>query len=378
MADTARLPAVKLVFVGDSITDFWLLGDDPWIPGRMHGRRVWDESFGGAVPQNHALNIGISGDRTEHLLFSILPRTQGGLGELDAAALAPEFFVLMVGINNSYAPEAPVADSVYEGVLAVMRSLHARKPATRLLLQSILPTAQPSRDDTVVRPVNARLAALAKSPEFASFTIWLDLYPSFVDAKGRQDALLTVAASVFYTPSKHKNHEQDTSIALKQLNSRSHVMATSLGGALALCAAQALAALGREPTVPVPFSASSTPAARGLAAASGARSGLYTSHPLQLENGTVVQEYATLAGQVFAVSWRGPVLPDLSLLLGEFFRGYKLETDQARALGKRGSIVNVANRKLIVRSTGRMRSFAGYAYAPELIPAGVNIHDVLQ
>ncbi|MFZ4482332.1 MAG: GDSL-type esterase/lipase family protein, partial [Rhodoferax sp.] len=291
---------MKLVFVGDSITDFWLLGDDPWIPGRMHGRRVWDESFAGAVPQNHVLNIGISGDRTEHLLFRILPKTQGGLGELDAAALAPEFFVLMVGINNSYAPEAPVADSVYEGVLAVMRSLHARKPATRLLLQSILPTAEPSRDDTVVRPVNARLAALAKSPELTTLHLWQPARRPLINLLGKlfrqAEPLLTVAASVFYTPGKHKNHEQDTSIALKQLNSRSHVMAASLGGALALCAAQALAALGREPTVPVPFSASSTPAARGLAAASVARSGLYTSHPLQLENGTLVQEYATPAG----------------------------------------------------------------------------------
>ncbi|MCV2368128.1 GDSL-type esterase/lipase family protein [Roseateles oligotrophus] len=191
-ADTASLRAVKLVFVGDSITDFWLLGDDPWIPGRMHGRRIWDESFGGARPQNLALNIGISGDRSEHLLFRILPKAQGGLGQLDAAELAPEFFVLMVGINNSYAPESPVADSVFDGVLAVMRSLHARKPGTKLLLQSILPTSEPARDDTVVRPVNARLAALAKSPEFAGFTTWLDLYPAFVDAQGKQDAQLFV------------------------------------------------------------------------------------------------------------------------------------------------------------------------------------------
>lgn len=192
IADAASLRAVKLVFVGDSITDFWLLGDDPWIPGRQHGRAVWDESFGGADPQNRALNIGISGDRTEHLLFRILPKSQGGLGQLDAEALAPDFFVLMVGINNSYAPEAPVADSVYEGVLAVMRSLHARKPGVRLLLQSILPTSEPSRDAAVVRPVNARLMALARSAEFAGFTTWLDLYPAFVDAQGKQDPRLFV------------------------------------------------------------------------------------------------------------------------------------------------------------------------------------------
>jgi lysophospholipase L1-like esterase len=192
VADTASLHDVKLVFVGDSITDFWLLGDDPWIPGRMHGRRIWDESFAGAVPQNRALNIGISGDRTEHLLFRILPQAQGGLGQLDAPELAPEFFVLMVGINNSYAPEMPVADSVFAGVLAVMRSLHARKPGTRIVLQSILPTSEPSRDDAVVRPVNQRLAALASSAEFAGFTTWLDLYPAFVDARGMQDPGLFV------------------------------------------------------------------------------------------------------------------------------------------------------------------------------------------
>ena len=131
VADSARMAAVKLVFVGDSITDFWLMGDDPWIPGRMHGRKIWDESFGGAVPENRSLNVGISGDRTEHLLHRILPKTQGGLGQLDATALEPEFFVLMVGINNSYAAEAPVADSVYQGVVAVMRALHARKPRAR-------------------------------------------------------------------------------------------------------------------------------------------------------------------------------------------------------------------------------------------------------
>ena len=190
VADTASLRDVKLVFVGDSITDFWLLDDDPWIPGRIHGRRVWDESFGSAAKENRALNIAISGDRTEHLLYRILPKSQGGLGQLDALALAPEFLVLMVGINNSYAPESPVADSVFEGVRAVMRALHARKPGARLLLQSILPTSEPSRDAAVVKPVNARLAVLARSPEFAGFTTWLDLYPSFVDAQGRQDTRL--------------------------------------------------------------------------------------------------------------------------------------------------------------------------------------------
>jgi lysophospholipase L1-like esterase len=73
-----------------------------------------------------------------------------------------------------------------------MRSLRARKPQTRIVLQSILPTSEPERDESVVRPVNARLAALATSAEFAESTVWLDLYPSFVDAQGRQDPKLFV------------------------------------------------------------------------------------------------------------------------------------------------------------------------------------------
>jgi len=96
----------------------------------------------------------------------------------------------MVGINNSYAAEQPVADSVLAGVLAVMRSVHARKPRARLLLQSMLPTSEVARNEAVVKPVNARLAAVARGPEFADFTTWLDLYPSFVDAQGQQDPRL--------------------------------------------------------------------------------------------------------------------------------------------------------------------------------------------
>jgi hypothetical protein len=63
-----------------------------------------------------------------------------------------------------------------------MRALHARKPGARLLLQSILPTSEPARDREVVLPVNARLAALAASPEFAPFTVW----PGPVNTTGSQ------------------------------------------------------------------------------------------------------------------------------------------------------------------------------------------------
>ena len=150
------------------------------------------------------------------------------------------------------------------------------------------------------------------------------------------------------------------------------LMAASTGG-------EVMAALGQAPsTFQAASSAFSAPSARRLAATPAAQSSLYTLHEVQLETGTSVREYATLAGQVFAVSWRGPVLPDLNNLLGDYFNAFKLETDKARLAGRRGSPVTVERDGLIISSKGRMRNFFGHAYAPALVPAGVDIKDVLQ
>lgn len=152
-----------------------------------------------------------------------------------------------------------------------------------------------------------------------------------------------------------------------------------LGLVLAGSAGEGVAALGKAPsTFPAASSASPAPGARALATTPIVRSSLYTLHEVQLENGTTVREYATPTGLVFAISWRGPVLPDLSALLGDYFTTFKIETDQARMNGRRGAPVNMESAGLVLRSNGRMRNFFGHAYAPALIPAGVNIKDVLQ
>jgi hypothetical protein len=164
------------------------------------------------------------------------------------------------------------------------------------------------------------------------------------------------------------------------MNRRSWPLGVALLALLMVGGSDAVfAALGQAPSVTgVLVSPGSVPAARRLAAASAPRSNLYTVHETLLETGTSVLEYANATGVVFAVRWRGPVLPDLSTLLGKHFDTFKTETDQARALGKRGSPATVARNTLVLRSSGRMRNFFGYAYAPELIPSGVNIKDVLQ
>lgn len=185
MADRAALPQVKLLFVGDSITDFWLLHDNPWVQGQKFGGAVWDASFATPGSANFALNIGISGDRTEHVLYRLLPRAEGGLGQMDAPGLDPEFIVLMIGINNTWAPEQPVQESVFAGASAVLAALQSRKPNARIILQSLLPLAEAGQNRDIVQPVNARLQALAESRP-GHCVIYLDLYSSFMDGSGAQ------------------------------------------------------------------------------------------------------------------------------------------------------------------------------------------------
>lgn len=179
------LAPVRLVFLGDSITDFWTMAGNPWFPGQQMGRAVWQESFAGEPARHTGLNLGVSGDRTEHVLHRILPRAVGGLGQLDAADLQPDFVVILVGVNNTWDAEMPVVDSVVAGIRSVVTAVHARKPAARLILQSLLPLPDMEKNAAVIRPVNAQLRALAASPAFRGFTDFLDLYPAFVDAAGR-------------------------------------------------------------------------------------------------------------------------------------------------------------------------------------------------
>lgn len=184
LKDSADLSPVKLVFVGDSITDFWHLDKDPWVAGEWFGRSVWDQSFGASAGANRAINIGISGDRMEHLLYRLLPQAEGGLGHLDRADLDPDYVILMIGINNSWEPEQPVVDSICAGIKAIVRAIHQRKPRATIVLQSLLPTQELARNHEVVLPVNARLETLPDDEEFADYVRYLDLYSGFVDTDG--------------------------------------------------------------------------------------------------------------------------------------------------------------------------------------------------
>lgn len=99
----------------------------------------------------------------------------------------------------------------------------------------------------------------------------------------------------------------------------------------------------------------------------------YTVHEIQAASGTTVREYISSAGTVFAVAWLGPVMPDLRQILGKYFDRYT-----AGAAGKHAGHrhVEVREADLVVQSNGRMRSFSGRAYLPQLLPQGVTVEEI--
>lgn len=88
-----------------------------------------------------------------------------------------------------------------------------------------------------------------------------------------------------------------------------------------------------------------------------------------------VREFLNQDGAVFAVSWSGPVLPDLQQLLGPHFAEYSSALAALAHPGLQRS-VRVASSGLVVESGGHMRAYAGRAYLPARIPSGVSVAEL--
>jgi len=109
--------------------------------------------------------------------------------------------------------------------------------------------------------------------------------------------------------------------------------------------------------------------------ASGATS--YIVRTTDLGNGNSVREYISASGDVFGLAWSGPQMPDLPSLLGSYFPQFAQGVASARKLrgGGHGPGI-VQDSGLVVYSGGHMGAFAGQAYLPKALPAGVSATDI--
>src|SRR6185436_4979379 len=102
--EIAKKGGFDVLFTGDSITDGWR--NNPQ-------RKIFDATFGPLK----AANFGLSGDRTQHLLW----RLQNG--EFEGLTL-PRVVVLMIGTNNigqKNGPEPPA--SAIAGIQAIVKEI---------------------------------------------------------------------------------------------------------------------------------------------------------------------------------------------------------------------------------------------------------------
>jgi beta-glucosidase len=116
--EQAKHDQIDLLFMGDSITDFWLR------PGPRYGTNIWSKYY---APL-HAADFGISGDRTENVIWRI------DNGELDG--LHPKVVVLMIGTNNSRS-NSPV--QIAKGVKVILNKIQDKCPDTKILLLGVFP-----------------------------------------------------------------------------------------------------------------------------------------------------------------------------------------------------------------------------------------------
>ena len=104
----------------------------------------------------------------------------------------------------------------------------------------------------------------------------------------------------------------------------------------------------------------------------------YRVFALELNNGTVVQEFVNSSGRVFALRWSGPDLPDMGMLLGSYLPVFKASVQAARQAGKRGGPVVVQSGGLVLVSSGAMAAFQGHAYLDALLPPGLDVQALLK
>jgi len=164
-AADAKKGGVDLLFVGDSITDFW----------RTRGKAIWDKYYGGL----HAADLGISGDRTQHVLWRL------DHGEIDG--LKPKAVVLMIGTNNvgferdGITPRNTPAQAA-EGVKAVVSDLRQKLPDAKILLLAVFPRSHAPADPVrlQVAEINRAIAAL----DDGDHVRYLDIGAKFLSADG--------------------------------------------------------------------------------------------------------------------------------------------------------------------------------------------------
>jgi lysophospholipase L1-like esterase len=163
---------VRVVFMGDSITDIWQ-----------------NPSAAGFFPGKPYIDRGISGQTTPQMLLRF---------RLDVIDLQPRVVVILAGTNDIAGNTGPMTLEQIEGNLATMSEL-AHVHSIRVVLASLTPVSDVTAPDgrklvqTVRRPPETILALNEWIKKYAAGhgDVYLDYFQAMADEKGRLKPDLT-------------------------------------------------------------------------------------------------------------------------------------------------------------------------------------------
>lgn len=153
-----QTPDAEVLFIGDSIVQGW----------ETAGKDVWARYYG----SHKAVNLGIGGDRTQHVIWRL---ENAPLGKVK-----PKVAVVMIGTNNTSADDN-TPGQIAEGVAAIVNKLRLRLPSTKVLLLAIFPRNENfGTQRGKIAQINQVLGKLADDP----MVTFLDIGHRFLTLDG--------------------------------------------------------------------------------------------------------------------------------------------------------------------------------------------------
>lgn len=166
LADRASNEPLDLLLVGDSITQGC----------ETTGKVVWEKTFGDL----RSMNLGFSGDRTEHVLW----RLQNG--EVDG--INPAVVMVLIGTNNT-GHNLDKPKDIAEGVKAIVEELKSRLPNSRILLLAVFPYDKDPRSPR--RKNNNAVNEIIQKFDDGQKVYYLDICKKFFDESGNMTKEVT-------------------------------------------------------------------------------------------------------------------------------------------------------------------------------------------
>jgi beta-glucosidase len=157
---------VGLIFIGDSITHGW----------EDEGAEIWAKYY----KPRKAINLGFSGDRTQHVLWRLEQHPIKSLATKIDGKATPKLAVLMIGTNNSNRDDNTAAE-IGAGIAAIVEQLEVQLPEAKVLILGIFPRGKkPDAQRKKNEDANAIAAKLADGQRVH----FLDIGSKFLTADG--------------------------------------------------------------------------------------------------------------------------------------------------------------------------------------------------